>query len=1053
MNDRCGCCEGGEVLTPLETTNRSGLDALVYRTGTHAAFLERMKGRLSSGGYPALAALATRHAGDPAIALLDAWATVADVLTFYQERIANEGYLRTATERRSIFELARLVGYQPRPGVSASVVLAFTLQDGYDGEIPAGIRAESVPGPGESPQSFETSDSLEARAAWNVLTPRLSRPQSVDQVAHLRLYFRGIDTNLGPNDPLLLDLGQRQLVLRVESVKLDRDADRTLVTLQRPTVTQLSAMAEEEPEREENLHRDLREAAGNFEGLQASAAEAGDQAPENLVEDLRRGIDPIVNTVGELRVIDTLRTLRMGASPSTSSTESSPSSRTTRSYPPDLDAALSASLEKPPPTLPRGLPGLAGAFSGPSGPGVEGARQYGSAMFRYSIRDSAADTSYIASVTDTSLRAFSAMGPKRGEAVSETLGHTSSGPDLMKIYALRVTASPFGYNALRPAYIRPEGEYESDAAEWQLEEVPSVVTLDGSYGQILPGSFLAFERASRITTDSEGPQTPPEDAAIIARANAIAERSRAGYGITSVRSTEITLDQPWLRSGDDFDVIRRTSVHAQSELLELADAPIEEFTENGWRVKPVGGVEIELDSRQEGLEAGRWLIVSGEREDLPGAIESELVILAGVEHHIDLTLPGDRIVSTLLLAGEGLSHSYRRETVRVQANVARASQGETRREVLGSGESSKELQRFSLRQPPLTYLAAPTPSGVQSTLEVFVNGIRWHEAEALARLEPTDRRYATHTNDLDETMLLFGDGEHGARLPTGTENVEAIYRTGLGRAGNVDAGQISQLATRPLGVTGVINPLPATGGADRECLEGARRNAPLAVTALDRLVSVQDYADFARSFAGIGKAHATRLQYGSRSLVHLTIAGRDDIPITRDSALYLNLLAALRRWGDPRQRVRVDLRELKLMVVSAGVRLLPDYQWSVVETGIRSALLEEFDFERRELGQNVVLSEVTAMIQRVPGVAYVDMDVLGGILERIDRVTGPPPLGPQGIANSVQDLASESQRQGRPRRRIDAELARLINGSIRPAQLALLTPKVPETLILREISA
>src|SRR5918993_1491527 len=234
MSDRCGCCEGIEVLTPLETTNRSGLDALVYRTGTHATFLQSMEARLSSGGYPALAALATRHAGDPAIALLDAWATVADVLTFYQERIANEGYLRTATERRSIFELAQLVGYQPRPGVSASVDLAFTLQDGYDGEIPAGTRAESVPRPGEQPQSFETSDSLEARAAWNVFTPRLSRPQSVDQIAPLRLYFRGIDTNLGPNDPLLLDLGQRQLLLRVESVELDRDADRTLVTLQRP---------------------------------------------------------------------------------------------------------------------------------------------------------------------------------------------------------------------------------------------------------------------------------------------------------------------------------------------------------------------------------------------------------------------------------------------------------------------------------------------------------------------------------------------------------------------------------------------------------------------------------------------------------------------------------------------------------------------------------------------------------------------------------------------------------------------------------------------------
>ena len=40
------------------------------------------------------------------MALIDACACVADVLTFYQERIANEGFLRTATERRSVLELA-----------------------------------------------------------------------------------------------------------------------------------------------------------------------------------------------------------------------------------------------------------------------------------------------------------------------------------------------------------------------------------------------------------------------------------------------------------------------------------------------------------------------------------------------------------------------------------------------------------------------------------------------------------------------------------------------------------------------------------------------------------------------------------------------------------------------------------------------------------------------------------------------------------------------------------------------------------------------------------
>src|SRR5690349_4842706 len=138
MNDDCGCCEGTTAITPEGTANRPGLTALATRVGTHAAFLETMKARLSSSDFPALGGLTARNAYDPAIALLDAWATVADVLTFYQERIANEGYLRTATERRSILELGRLVGYALRPGVAASVYLAYTLDVGAAVTIPVG---------------------------------------------------------------------------------------------------------------------------------------------------------------------------------------------------------------------------------------------------------------------------------------------------------------------------------------------------------------------------------------------------------------------------------------------------------------------------------------------------------------------------------------------------------------------------------------------------------------------------------------------------------------------------------------------------------------------------------------------------------------------------------------------------------------------------------------------------------------------------------------------------------------------------------------------------
>src|SRR5947208_2390291 len=135
-------------------------------------FLESTLGRLSSQKFPELAALKSRNPDDPAIALLDSWATVADVLTFYQERIANEGYLRTATERRSILELARLIDYKLRPGVAATVYLAYTLAEDLSQTppaatetiIPAGSSSQSVPGPGELAQSFETSDDLDARS-------------------------------------------------------------------------------------------------------------------------------------------------------------------------------------------------------------------------------------------------------------------------------------------------------------------------------------------------------------------------------------------------------------------------------------------------------------------------------------------------------------------------------------------------------------------------------------------------------------------------------------------------------------------------------------------------------------------------------------------------------------------------------------------------------------------------------------------------------------------------------------------------------------------------
>ncbi len=82
----CDCCVGVGDLTPVHLDVRPGLSAIAYRVGTHPEFLASMIAGLTDADRPRLADLAARDSDDFTIALLDAWAVVADVLTFYSER-------------------------------------------------------------------------------------------------------------------------------------------------------------------------------------------------------------------------------------------------------------------------------------------------------------------------------------------------------------------------------------------------------------------------------------------------------------------------------------------------------------------------------------------------------------------------------------------------------------------------------------------------------------------------------------------------------------------------------------------------------------------------------------------------------------------------------------------------------------------------------------------------------------------------------------------------------------------------------------------------------
>lgn len=158
-----------------------------------------------TGGDRPLANLRTRAADDETVALVDAWASVVHVLDFYQERILDEGYLTTATELLSVTEIARSLGYEPDPGVASSVALAFTVEDTVAEAVlvEGGTPVQSVPGQGEQMQTFETTEAIEARAEWNVLRARRTRPQVIDGLTR-RLHLQGAATGLAVGAALVV---------------------------------------------------------------------------------------------------------------------------------------------------------------------------------------------------------------------------------------------------------------------------------------------------------------------------------------------------------------------------------------------------------------------------------------------------------------------------------------------------------------------------------------------------------------------------------------------------------------------------------------------------------------------------------------------------------------------------------------------------------------------------------------------------------------------------------------------------------------------------------
>ena len=270
----------------------------------------------------------------------------------------------------------------------------------------------------------------------------------------------------------------------------------------------------------------------------------------------------------------------------------------------------------------------------------------------------------------------------------------------------------------------------------------------------------------------------------------------------------------------------------------------------------------------------------------------------------------------------------------------------------------------------------------------------WRRVANFADSEPTDRHFM-----LDDVSgeLRFGPlvrtADGGARGYGATPEAGAMvrvprYLVGGGSVGNVDANALTVLESSIPFVQSVNNPRAAAGGVDPETVEDVKARAAISVRTQMRAVTPRDYEllvqQAAPSMARVSCVDASSLGKPGHVLVQVVPSVSHDV---NDFSLLQpreEVLEAISSYIDARRPVGaiVHIEPPRYMGVSVVVRLALEPGASRVrvteeaDSAIRTFVhptLGGYDGRGWPFGRALLLGDIHAVLQRVPGVLYVDV--------------------------------------------------------------------------------
>jgi Baseplate J-like protein len=302
-----------------------------------------------------------------------------------------------------------------------------------------------------------------------------------------------------------------------------------------------------------------------------------------------------------------------------------------------------------------------------------------------------------------------------------------------------------------------------------------------------------------------------------------------------------------------------------------------------------------------------------------------------------------------------------------------ATQGVTiANEYLGDSDGTA-YQTFTLSQHPL----------IAKTSQISANGVIYSEVNYLIDAGYNDPVYTVVTDANNISSINFGDNISGRIPPSGA--IYATYRVGGGLSGNVGPNTLTYLLSNITAGLTVNNQLAATGGADPESTDSIRFNAPFSLTALNRAVSLSDYAALSVQVPSVSKAIADGSVYNNILLYMApygdTSFGTPGLDATgatsaRFTAAYSDLLAFLTDKAPATTTVTILPPKYVPINININLHISDQYRQTTVNNAVYSVLQSILDFDNVIFAEQFVLQYVLSAIATVSGVSYADVTLL-----------------------------------------------------------------------------